>query len=231
MTAPVRPPASPTSRLLTPRTKAGPATFGPLTRALSDSVRPANLCPGKPAATACQGSPAQAGGAGAPQPASVPDWPWEEKWGVKKGEVPAWDHQVFVYREGMAETFPLGTYLFPPLPGMMKQYWELPLSQAERTFGQLLWEIYGNSPDSKYVKAFGWEGARELLTNPRKFFGSTFVYKKLIWEMGIPQTADDVRRFFEAYHRTLYEFSAASMRARGVEPPPFEEAWPGWRQE
>ncbi|GBD30052.1 hypothetical protein HRbin32_01148 [bacterium HR32] len=147
------------------------------------------------------------------------------------GQLPPWDQQVFVYREGMAETSPLGTYLFPPLPGMMKQYWELPLSQAEKTFGQLLWEIYGNSPDSKYVKAFGWEGAREWMTNPRKFFGSTFVYKKLIWELGIPQTPEDARRFFEAYHRTLYEFSAASMRARGVEPPPFEEAWPGWRQE
>ncbi|MDR7400382.1 MAG: hypothetical protein QN144_13885 [Armatimonadota bacterium] len=137
---------------------------------------------------------------------------------------------MFVYREGMEETNPLGTYLFPPLPGMMKQYWELPLSKAEKTFGQLLWEIYGNSPDSKYVKAFGWEGARQWLTNPRKFFASP-VYKKLISEMGVPQTPEDVRRFYEAYHRTLYEFSAASMRARGVEPPPFEEAWPGWRAE
>ncbi|MCL6500369.1 MAG: hypothetical protein K6U07_10195 [Firmicutes bacterium] len=191
-------------------------------------MRPAKLPSGKPAA-ACQGPAAQPGGAA--RPASVPEWPWEEKWGVKKGETPPWDQQVFVYREGMAETSPLGTYLFPPLPGMMKQYWELPLSQAEKTFGQLLWEIYGNSPDSKYVKAFGWEGARELLTNPRKFFGSTFVYKKLISEMGVPQTPEDVRRFFEAYNRHLYEFSAASMRARGVEPPPFEEAWPGWRQE
>lgn len=126
-------------------------------------------------------------------------------------------------------TDPLATIYVAPIPGKKwPQYWDL-LSEPEKKFGEILWQMLGTHPESKYVQAYGWEGARELLTNPRKFFLSTRIYKQLIQELGIPQTPEEAWRFFEAYNRKNYEYIKKSMEARGATPPPFEEAMPGWR--